>query len=271
MRRLLIISLSIALCAITAKAQDYKDLDSLLNIYTASMRQESVETKNQEVDFMISAANDSLVQQHIALSLFDYYKESPLMGEEAVAVHIYDRWFANGRVKMRGEFDKMDAQLFANFNRHTLIGDPAPIIKLRKPCLGKKAIPEYGRPALIWFYDTSCGKCQMEAKVLPGVLEAEADFPLTVYAVYCGSDKKAWKEFRESLKVYNPNVHMVHLWDPEIKSDYLRLYGVMSTPKMYMTDPVGNIIGRRLEVESLPEIFDVASALSDYYLKAKQQ
>lgn len=271
MRKALISITVLLLACSVAKAQDYKELDSLLNVYTSAMQQESVETKNQEVDFMISAARDSLVQQHIALSLFDHYRESPLMGEEAVAVHIYDNWLGNGRVKMRGEFDKMDAQLFAHFNRNTLIGDKAPLIRLLKPCWGKKTVPEYGKPALLWFYDTSCGKCQLEARLLPGILEAETEFPMTVYAVYCGSDKKAWKEFRSALRLSNPKVKMVHLWDPEISSDYLRLYGVMSTPKMYMTDPVGNIIGRRLEVESLPQIFSVASSLYQYYLKAKDQ
>jgi len=233
--------------------------------YTIAMQLEDDEDKCKEVDFMISTAKDSLVRQHIALWLFDYYKESKLMGEEAVAVHIYDKWLADGTIKMRGEFDLMDAQLFANFNRSSLIGMDAPKITLLKPCGGSLTVPADGKSALLWFYDTGCSKCQVESKVMPGVLEKEVDFPINFYAVYSGQDKKAWKAFRRSFKVKNKNIKLIHLWDPEIESDYLRLYGVISTPKLYMIDNQGSIIGRRLEVESLPQILDVAKTIEEYY------
>lgn len=263
--RKIILIFSLLLLALFSRAQDYASLDSLMTGYTIAMQLEDDEDKCKEVDFMIGTAKDSLVRQHIALWLFDYYKESKVMGEEAVAVHIYDKWLADGTIKMRGEFDLMDAQLFANFNRSSLIGMDAPKITLLKPCGGSETIPVDGKPALLWFYDTGCSKCQLEAKLLPDVLNKEVDFPIDFYAVYSGQDKKAWKAFRRSFKLKNRNIRLRHFWDPEIESDYLRLYGVISTPKLYMIDSKGSIIGRRLEVESLPQILDVAKTIEDYY------
>ena len=78
------------------------------------------------------------------------------------------------------------------------------------------------------------------------------------------SSRKAWRQFRCSFKVKNPLVKVVHLWDPEIDSDYLRLYGVISTPKLYMVSSRGEIIGRRLEVENLHEMFGLAKIIEDY-------
>jgi thiol-disulfide isomerase/thioredoxin len=162
---------------------------------------------------------------------------------------------------MRGEFDAMDAKLFADFNRSSLLGMPAPAIELLKVCGGKMTIPQKGKSALIWFYDVNCAKCKMEAKFFPQVLE-EAGHPINFYAVYTGQSKKEWRTFRMSFKVHNPKVNLVHLWDPEIDSDYLKLYGVISTPKLYMVESGGLIIGRRLELDNLPEIFKLDNIIS---------
>ena len=247
-------------------ADAFARLDSLMNQYVLAVQSSGTDAKMQECDFMIGAAADSATRQHIALKLFDYYKEAPVMGDEAVAIHIYDRWFKSGKLKWRSEFDEMDAKLFADFNRSSLIGMQAPKLSLRKPCRGRMQIPEEGRTAVLWFFDTSCGKCALEAKVLPGILE-KADFPLNFYAVYAGQSKKEWKTFRKEFKVSARNVRIVHLWDPEIESDYLRLYGVISTPRILMTEPSGTIIGRRLEPESLQQMLPVAKDILKIYGK----
>ena len=274
MRRLaaiLLLCLSFAyaraqVAAPVAAERGFAQIDSLLDRYVLAIQPSTTDDKMHETDFMISAAADSATRQHIALKLFDYYKEAPVMGDEAVAIHIYDRWFKDGSLKWRGEFDEMDAKLFADFNRSSLIGMQAPKLSLRKPCRGRMQIPEEGRTAVLWFFDTSCGKCALEAKVLPGILE-KADFPLNFYAVYAGQSKKEWKAFRKEFKVGARNVRVVHLWDPEIESDYLRLYGVISTPRLFMTEPSGTIIGRRLEPESLQLMLPVAKEILKIYGK----
>ncbi|MCR5560839.1 MAG: thioredoxin family protein [Bacteroidales bacterium] len=261
--------ITLLLLSWTLAAQDYAQLDSLMGVYVTSIQREETESKTAETDYMIGAARDSLTRQHIALWLFDYYKASPLMGEEAVAIHIYDNWFAAGKTAFRSEFEEMDAKLFADFNRSSLLGMQAPVVTLRKPCGGKLTVPRPGRTALLWFYDTSCSKCTLEAKVLPGVLDGETRIPLDFYAVYSGQDKAAWKAFRRSFKLKNRNIKLIHLWDPEVESDYLRLYGVISTPRLYMVESRGSITGRRLEVENLPQMLSLAEQIESLYNNVK--
>lgn len=236
-------------------------LDGMLEKYTAAIARENFETKMAECDFLISSVHDSLTTQHIALWLYDHYKESELMGDEAVAIHIYDDWFKPGTIAMRSQFDRFDADLFASFNRSTLLGMKAPEVTLQTPCGRKIKVPETGSHSILFFFDTSCGKCQLTAQVLPQILE-EITFPTRLYAVYCGHDKKEWSKFRCKFRVKNRKVGIVHAWDPEVASDYLRLYGVMSTPRLYFTDTDGEILGRRLEVESLKEIIHY---ICEYY------
>ena len=242
----------------TTEAVRFQPLDSLLTQFYSALELEDVDTKNREMDTLIETCKDSLTRQHVALQIYDHYSHTRLMGEEAVAIHIYDTWFKDGQVKSRSEFEDMEMWRFANFNRNTLIGMTAPRVSLFKPCGGRLEIPQDGKVSTLFFYDTSCAKCRLEVQVLPGVLD-EVDFPMNLYAVYCGSDKASWRKFRRSFKVSNKNVSVVHLWDPEMETDYARLYGVYGTPRMYVALEDGEIIGRRLEVVNLQEIIHYIS------------
>ena len=264
MRKLFLIFLLLPLaCTLHAQQVPYKVLDSLLFNYTRAIQTQDIQAKEAECDYLIASVKDSLMQVHIATTLFKHYKDAPVMGDEEVAVYIFDKWFGSGLLRMEGEFTQLDAEMFVGINRSSLIGMQAPLLQLRKPCRGKATVPQKGTPVILWFYDTACSKCRIESKVLPGVLEKDVDFPLRFCAIYTGQDSKEWKQFRKSFKVRNRNVTLSHCWDPEVDSDYIRLYGVASTPKMFITTSEGVIAGRRLEVESLKEILPIIKNLSN--------
>lgn len=230
-------------------------LDSALVYYTATIEMMDIPAKERECDFLITSANDPATSRHIALWLWDFYKESKLMGDEEVAIYIYDAWFKSGLIEMRSDIDRVMADVFVTFNRSTLLGREAPRIDLYNKRGRAVTIPSGNNYSILFFYDTECGKCRMEAKLLPRVLET-IDFPCSFYAVCYGSDKAAWKKFRKQFKLHSRNVEVFNLWDPEEKSDFTRLYGVMSTPRLYVTDRDGIVIGRRLEVDNLQEIIN---------------
>ena len=247
MRRLL---LSLALCllpfaagAAAADSTRYAGLDSLLTEFYEVLVPEPMEVKNAEMDRLIETCQDSLTRQHVALEIFNHYMHARVMGEEAVAIHVYDEWIASGKVKTRSEFERMEADIFATFNRNSLIGMKAPEVTLRKP----------GSKAVLFFYDSTCAKCRLEIQLLPPVLDG-IEFPVNFYAVYTGADRGEWRKFRSKFKTRNKNVRIVHLWDPEMDSDYQLMYGVTATPRMYFVLEDGEIIGRRLEVVNLQEI-----------------
>lgn len=251
------------------RAADYAKLDSLLSLFYVNLSAAGMDEKCAELDGLISACRDSLTRQHVALQIFEHYKEPPVMGDEEVAVRLYDKWIATGAVQLPGEFASVEARMFADFNRSTLIGAEAPEIGLTDRCGKTVRIPSEGRTSILFFYDTACGKCKLEAKVLPGILE-DADFAADFHAVYCGSDRKSWREFRRKFKVRNRNITLHHLWDPEVESDYIKLYGVISTPKLYLITPDGLVAGRRLEPESLQQLFPLAKTIADTYEKTQK-
>lgn len=247
-----------------AQEKDYAPLDSLLGVFFQAMQEESTESKQQECDFLIQSCKDSSTMEHVARKIFDYYTTSPVMGEEALAIYVYDKWFADGPLSIGGEYVKMEADIFVMFNRNSLIGMDAPVLELKGPDSSAVTLPTPGRTSILFFFDTSCPKCRVFRDLLPQALQ-DVDFPVDFFAFYCGSDYSAWAEFRNTFNFDNPEINLIHTWDPELDTDYQRLYSVISTPRVFVVEPQGTILGRRLEPDSLKELMVYSGAIQKVY------
>lgn len=244
-----------------------QELDSLqqrvlsdkLDEYFSAIEREGPVVQKQECDFLISSSEDSLVRQFIALKAYDHYMNSPVMGAEAVAIHVLDEWFIPGKVKMKSDIDMINARVYADFNRQSLIGMSAP--ELTMVSVDGRTITLFGdenhcadsnsRFSILYFYDTDCAKCKIESILMRNILE-DNDFPVDVYAVYSGDDREEWEDYiSKQLSIDSQSVQVTHLWDPELDSDFQRKYGVLQTPRIFLVRPDGVIIGRGLDVEAL--------------------
>lgn len=243
--RKFILAAAAALTALSLNAQEYPELGAKLKEYFTALAGESVTVQNAECDFLIESATDSLVRQYVTLKIYDHYLNSRIMGDEAVAVHIVDKWLSTGRVKMHSEEDLRNARLFAEFNRASLIGKNAPGISLKDPDGMAVKIPASGYYNVIYFYDTGCPTCRFETARLKAYLRENDSLNIKTWAIYTGADADAWVSYREEFD------GVTHLWDPAIESDWQRLYGVLKTPSMFLVNPDGVIIGRGLDTPAL--------------------
>jgi len=226
-------------------AQDpYPALGAKLQEYFTALSGEPAQVQNTECDYLIASCQDSLVRQYVALKIYDHYLHSKIMGDDAVAVHVARKWFLSKEVPMKTDTDLLNAQIFVEFNQHSLIGQKAPVIKLFDPSGAAVSVPAPEQYSVLYFYDTGCATCKVETPRLQR-LAASGDFPVTVYAIYVGADSAGWEKVRAGLPEF------IHLWDPEISSDWQRLYGILKTPGMFLVNPSGTIVGRGLDTSAL--------------------
>lgn len=234
-------------------------LEQRLVEYFDLLKFESIDVQKAEADLMIEAASDSAVRQAVALRIYDHYLGSPVMGAEAVAIHIYDKWFEPGKISMGGDMDLLSARFFAEFNRQSLIGEKAPELAmetlqgdtLRLFTDRRKYARKGDRHKVLFFYDHGCSKCKLETILLGNLLQTE-DYPIDFYAIYTGDNRQAWETYvadRFDVSPVNSNVY--HLWDPTMDSDFQRKYGVVQTPRLYLVRPDGVIKGRGLNARAL--------------------
>lgn len=263
----LFIAFTLILCP--AHALMAQELDSLkqkalsekLKEYYKAIEREGTDVQKQECDFLIEASTDSLVRQYVALDIYDHYMNSPVMGAEAVAIHVLDNWFLTGKVKMKSEIDFINARIFADFNRQSLVGLRSPSIKMYD--IDGKEVTVFGdesepskRFSVLFFYDTDCAKCKYESILMRNLLE-DRNYPVDFYAIYSDDDESAWREYAAAqLDIDASRVNVTHLWDPELDSDFQRKYGVIKTPCIFLVRPDGVIIGRGLDSKGLFMMLD---------------
>ena len=261
MKRLFTILLAYVGLSFTSNAQQLDSLkraslDAKLEEYVAAIEPAGPDAQMEECDFLIESCSDSLVKQYVALRLYDHYFSSKIMGAESVAIHILDRWFFTGEVKMPNDVDLLNARVYADFNRSSLLGAQAPRLDVRNMAGGSETL--YDAPSkrysVLYFYDTGCARCKIETIKLRSLLETE-EYPIDLYAFYTGDNEDAWREYvGERFVLDAEGVNVVHLWDPEIDSDFQRKYGVLQTPKMFLIRPDGRIAGRELDADALGQI-----------------
>lgn len=244
------------------------ELSKQLKNYLDAIKYRSTKSKKFEVDFLIGTCKDSLVKQQTALKIYSYYLNSKIMGDEAVAIHVIDKYFATGKIKMMNTSDYIMAKVYADFNRSSLIGLRAPDLSLSTPDdqLVKIFPSNYGnRYKIMYFYDSGCLRCKAETPLLKHFLEKN-DYPVDVYLIYSGANKEDWKKYRDVYFNFNntksesdniesgavlKNTKIYHFYDPDLNSDYQRKYGVMQVPMMYLINPGDIIEGRNLETAAL--------------------
>ena len=223
MRKLFAIVLA-CLLGLSAFAQDYPELGAKLEEYFTALAGESAAVQKSECDFLIESCKDSLVRQYVALKIYDHYLKSRILGDDAVAVHVTDKWLLSGRVPMHNAEELAAADVYATFNRSSLIGMQAPAATVLDASGATVKVPVPGEYTVLYFYAPGCGTCKLYSQALKELADS-GDYPFRLVSV---------------------NVNE----QPEDSSWQLD-YGVLKTPWMFLISPSGTILGRGLDVSAL--------------------
>lgn len=239
-----------------------KALDVKLKEYFNAMEREELEVQKQECDFIIGSAEDPDLRGVIAEKVYDHYMTSRRMGAEGVSVHIYDKWFSDGSLKMSDAVKQLDARIFADFNRSSLLGCKAPDLKMQTMQGDSLTVfpSQDGRYKILYFYDTDCAKCKVQTILLRNLMNTSA-YDVDFYAIYVGDNRQQWEKYSaDHLSINSPTVGIYHLWDAQLNSDFQRKYGLLQTPRLFLVAPDGVIAGRGLDAESLAMMLEQTSS-----------
>ena len=199
----------------------------------------------------------------LAYYIYRYYRESKIMGYDEIAVYIADTYFINGKYSLQDGNALMEMKLFAGTNRQSLIGMQAPELTLQDPAGSNVSATERGDQdyTVLYFYDDECASCiRTTPALMQYLIRSTSGLNFKVYMIYTQSDRERWMTYIQ--KAVHPftvpgNVEIIHLWDPDMTSDFVNKYGVISTPKLFLLDRNGVIIGRDLTPVALSQVVEV--------------
>jgi|GEM_PF-1488438 len=249
-------------------------MHELLARYTAAIEDLTTEDKKAECDIIISNSPEGPLRADVVMWLFDHYMHSRVMGDESVAVAIYDKWI-DGGVTPVGEDDLQSARIMVQFCRSSLVGADAPAIDLQGLDGRPVSLPMHcSSPddyTVLYFYDTTCKSCKAMTILLRSVLSDFQALQIKLVAVYTGVDRDSWQEYaRSQFDIQAENLSIIHAWDPECTSDYVRLYDVLGTPRLFLIDSKGIIQGRRLTVEALKRMLMAATVDAELHARVPE-
>ena len=244
--------------AAAGKGLSQEDINLVMSVFDGQQPYEII----SRADAFINTGKTPEETARIAWYIYNYYRSSNIMGYDEIAIYIADSYFLNKRYTLPDESAMMEMRLFAETNRNSLIGMKAPSLTLQDPAGTEIRIPDGDQDySVLYFYDDECPGCvRTTPALMQYMIRNSAGINFTIYMVYTQNDRERWMDYIQ--KAVQPftlpaNVRTVHLWDPDMTSDFVTKYGVISTPKLFLLDRNGNIIGRELTPTALGQVVDV--------------
>lgn len=224
-----------------------------LDAYLETLDRLSLHEACTESDFIIGSVADSLLRDRIAVKVYRHFRQSKVMGSENVAVYVFDKWFAPFRT-MFPDLDEFEqAQLYAYVNRNSLIGCRAQVLKFPDAQGDSLKVPRRHRQSIVYFYSASCPKCLLLSRDMKKLLDS-GRHRVDVYAIYTGDDEAVWQKYiSENLAIRQTcrtRVHHLRGGDP----DFVTAWAVVQTPRLFLVDRKGVIVGRNLDIKALQRL-----------------
>lgn len=219
----------------------------------------------REVDHMLlySRSNKEMYK-YLLVHFVQKYINPEYMGQDAVFVHLFEKYINNGQADFFTEQYKEHMTKRAYSLMANLIGQPAANLEMVDTL--DKPLPLYKVKSdmiVICFWDPTCSHCKEVVPKVDSIYNAKwKKQGVTVYGVMVDGGKDLWKQFiREKglknwLHVYQlPSQH-----DAEAsagKASYRQLYDVYQTPILYLLDKDKRIVAKKLNYQQLDEVINL--------------
>jgi thiol-disulfide isomerase/thioredoxin len=222
---------------------------------------------NKEMDYMLSFAKaNAEMERFLLLRFVNRYYSQRYMWEDAVFVHLYEKYFATNPPSWLSEQGKKTITDRAYSLMANIFGSPATEIQL--PDSTGKSISLYGLKneyALVIFWDPLCGHCKETLPKIDSVYQLRwKGQGLGIYAVAKENEgtRKDWVSFiRDKNLGHWSHVYYSKEAEKERVSNnvpgYSQLYDVQSFPTLYLLDKDKRIVAKKLSFEQIDEILQL--------------
>jgi len=219
-----------------------------LNTFFTSVVIQAPDSINKEIDRIIKKCEGTYkVYQFVAVYLFNHFRESEIMGHDAVLVKLADDIYLSGRADWVSKEFKDDLRKQVDLIRPTLIGKKAQNMIMDSYSGIFVSLYDIHKDfTIIYFWEPNCGHCKEATPKLKAFYEKAKANSIEIFAVCTQSDKQKWTQYIEENKL-----DWINGWDPQRSSRFDLNYNVQSTPLIYILDKNKVIIAKKLSVDDI--------------------
>jgi thiol-disulfide isomerase/thioredoxin len=228
-------------------------LYSRLDSFFTNVLIQSPDTINKEIDKLINKCSSNYKMfQFVSVYLFNHFRESEIMGHDAVMVKIADDIYLSGKADWVTREFKDDLRKQIDLIRPNLIGKKAENMVMDSYKGIFVSLYDVEKDfTVLYFWEPNCGHCQEATPKLKAYYDKPKDYSLEVFAVCTTADKEKWAKYIEDNKLT-----WINGWDPKRISHFDFYYNVQSTPTIYVLDKNKKIIAKKLAVEEIGPFID---------------
>ena len=221
----------------------------------------------KDMDWMLGYASASPEMTRFLLIKFvNKYIYQKYMWEDAVFVHLFEKYFSNKEYTWLTEKGKKTITDRAYSLMANIMGTPAADVLLPDSSNKMQALYELNADfTLVVFWDPTCGHCKEVLPRLDSFYRAKwKSEKMKIYAIARETEgtRKDWLDFVNGKKLNDwVNVFYTKAEDrTRIEGGipgYSQLYDVQSFPTLYLLDKDKRIVAKKLSVDQIDDILDV--------------
>jgi len=202
---------------------------------------------------LVKAKASEEVFKYTLQLLFNKYNNSNIMGMDKAFVFFAETYYLNGNAPWADSTWLSKVEERVKEIKPNLIGNKAQEIRLLSP--DEQFISLYNIHAeytVLFFYEPGCGHCKKATPKMKAMANKYWGQGVEVLGIYTQVEKEEWLKFIKEQELEN----WINAWDPYNQSHFRQNYDIKSTPSIYLLDKNKNIIGKRIDVETLELILE---------------
>jgi thiol-disulfide isomerase/thioredoxin len=222
-------------------------LKSKLDTFFKNVVVQLSDSINREIDKLMPRCTDYKVFQYVAVYLFNHFRESGIMGHDAVIVKLADDIYLSGKAdwttrewrdNLKKEVDRIRPNLIG-VKGHDLVMNTYNGVFVSLYDINKEF-------TILYFWEPDCGHCKEATPKLKAYYDKMKNQGVEVFAVCTQSDRAKWEKY-----IQENHLDWINGWDPQRSTNYDYYYNVTATPGIYILDRNKKIIAKKLGVEDI--------------------
>jgi thiol-disulfide isomerase/thioredoxin len=208
---------------------------------------------NKEIDRIINKCEDNYnVFQFVSVYLFNHFRESEIMGHDAVILKLADDIYLSGKADWITNDFRDDLARQAELIRNNLIGMKAKNLVMDSYNGIFVSLYDIEKDfTILYFWEPNCGYCKEVTPKLRDFYEQSKEKGIEVFAICTIDDKEQWSEYIEKYEL-----RWINGWDPERLTHFDFYYNVQATPMIYILDRDKTIIAKKISVDDISSFID---------------
>ena len=180
------------------------------------------------------------------------YKDSKIMGQEAVYVHMVDKYWTHDQAWWSDSTEIKGLRDEITLMKPSLIGQTGQDIRAKNENGQYISLYDLKTPVIVlYLFSYECDNCKKETPKLVKVMKEWKSRGVDCFTLCLDDKEDEWKKY---LKENNMGFHNV--FDFQRESRYHRKYHIDVTPEIYVLNKERKIIASNIDSEQLPAIFE---------------